>query len=116
MIEYETEWEEHRRKMKAIQEQIRSNLQREFNDSEELKKVVLDRNCNRCVYSTRNGDCVKWTCDGTVTVNTLKHNAMQELADKLIETWSFIDEDGDTVIAISKECLYKVCEDLKGGR
>lgn len=112
-IEWESEREEHYRKIKAIQKQIRENLKNDFNDSEELKKIVLERNCNRCVYSTRNGDCVKWTCDGTVTVNKLKQDALKELANKLIENWSFTDSDGDVVVEISKECLYKVCDDLK---
>ena len=35
----------------------------------------MDRECNKCVYSTRDGNCRKWSCEGTVTVEDIKAEA-----------------------------------------
>ena len=39
----------------------------------------MDRECNKCVYSTRDGECRKWSCEGTVTVGDLKNQIMEDV-------------------------------------
>jgi len=38
----------------------------------------MDRECNKCVYSTRDGNCRKWSCEGTKTVEDIKAEARKE--------------------------------------
>lgn len=42
-----------------------------------------ERDCNRCVYSTRDGNCRKWECNGTVTVKDVKREAVEEYKNSL---------------------------------
>lgn len=44
-----------------------------------------NRNCNECVYSTRDGFCRKFECAGTVTVEDIKAETIDEFADALIK-------------------------------
>lgn len=44
-----------------------------------------DRECNKCVYSTRDGNCRKWDCEGTKTVKDIKAEGMQEFANWLVK-------------------------------
>lgn len=41
------------------------------------------RDCNKCVYSTRDGNCRKWECKGTVTVEDIKKEAIKDFAEWL---------------------------------
>lgn len=44
----------------------------------------MDRDCNNCVYSTRDGDCRKWQCNNKGwTVEDIKAEAIDEFADFL---------------------------------
>lgn len=38
----------------------------------------MDRECNKCVYSTRDGNCRKWSCEGTKTVEDIRTETFQE--------------------------------------
>lgn len=43
------------------------------------------RDCNKCVYSTRDGNCRKWECKGTVTVEDIKKEAKEECGEELLK-------------------------------
>lgn len=43
------------------------------------------RDCNNCIYSTREGSCRKWKCEGTVTEDKLKNDVLQNFADWLVK-------------------------------
>ena len=38
----------------------------------------MERDCNKCVYSTRDGNCRKWECVGTKTVKDIKTDTINE--------------------------------------
>ena len=38
----------------------------------------MERDCNKCVYSTRDGNCRKWECKGTKTVKDIKTDTINE--------------------------------------
>lgn len=42
-----------------------------------------NRDCNQCVYSTREGGCRKFKCEGTKTVEDIKAEAIDELLDAI---------------------------------
>ena len=59
------------------------------------------RDCNRCVYSTRDGGCRRFTCHGTETVDDVREKAVGEFVDWIIENKSccgYIDEISDKVL------------------
>ena len=64
-----------------------------------------DRNCNECVYSTRDGFCRRFECAGTVTVEDIKAEARQ----------SAIDEFADKIKEYSRE-HYLDCDGYYGGQ
>lgn len=39
---------------------------------------MMDRDCNECVYSARDGSCRKWSCEGTKTVEDVKMDTFKE--------------------------------------
>lgn len=45
----------------------------------------MDRECNKCVYSTRDGDCRKWSCEGTKTVEDIRIETAKEMNTRIIE-------------------------------
>lgn len=42
----------------------------------------MDRDCNNCVYSTRDGNCRKWNCEGTKTVEDIRKEVIDEISNK----------------------------------
>jgi len=46
---------------------------------------MMDRECNKCVYSTRDGDCRKWSCEGTKTVDDIRIETAKEMNTRIIE-------------------------------
>lgn len=47
----------------------------------------MDRNCNKCIHHT-SGSCSAWECKGTVTVEDVRKNAIEEcieVVDKIID-------------------------------
>lgn len=69
------------------------------------------RDCNRCVYSTRDGDCRRFTCRGTVTVDDVKTESVKEFAEWLEEkdllTLWHGDDDNETLSAEKVLNMYK---------
>lgn len=53
----------------------------------------MNRDCNKCVYSTREGGCRKWTCEGTKTVEDIRAETIEEL-----------------VLAIDQNLSYDICD------
>lgn len=45
----------------------------------------MARECNQCVYSTRDGNCRKWSCEGTKTVDDIKEQGVKEFAKWLVD-------------------------------
>lgn len=43
-----------------------------------------DRECEKCVYHT-SGQCSKWMCEGTVTINDVKRNTLKEISEKVAD-------------------------------
>lgn len=39
----------------------------------------MDRDCNQCVYSTREGGCRKYKCEGTKTVEDIRAEVIEEI-------------------------------------
>ena len=58
----------------------------------------MDRECNKCVYSTRDGDCRKWNCEGTVTVEDIKAEAKADAID-------------ECKTILKSHHMYRTCED-----
>lgn len=83
-----------------------------------------ERNCDKCVYGRRSGNCTAWNCKGTVTVEDIKAEARQsaidEFANKLIDELHYnvsakpvtIDTPYATPIMIDGE-IQKIAEQLK---
>lgn len=46
--------------------------------------MTQERDCNKCVYSTRDGNCRKWECEGTKTVEDIKAEVIGEIHTELI--------------------------------
>lgn len=67
----------------------------------------MDRDCNRCVYSTREGGCRKFTCEGTKTVEDIRAEVLEEYVKLFIEN-ALIDESKTWT-----EYARKVAEQLK---
>lgn len=45
----------------------------------------MDRDCNKCVYSTREGGCRKFKCEGTKTVEDIRAEAIKDVISYLHE-------------------------------
>lgn len=45
-----------------------------------------ERNCDKCVYGRRSGNCTAWNCKGTVTVEDIKAEARQSVIDVIIKS------------------------------
>lgn len=79
----------------------------------------MDRECNKCVYSTRDGGCRKWSCEGTKTVEDIKAEAKAEIIDRcknLLNVTHFIEGYGDMIYAQDLEIelgLIPTVEELK---
>lgn len=43
----------------------------------------MDRDCNQCVYSTREGGCRKYKCEGTKTVEDIRSEVIEECFKKI---------------------------------
>ena len=44
-----------------------------------------ERNCDKCVYGRRSGNCTAWNCKGTVTVEDIKAEARKSAIDLITE-------------------------------
>lgn len=53
----------------------------------------MERDCNRCVYSTRDGNCRKWSCEGTETVNDIRAEVIEEVENLMKEFVNFENVD-----------------------
>ena len=72
----------------------------------------MDRDCNKCVYSTRDGGCRKWTCEGTKTVEDIR----AEVIDSIIQADKnryYCIEDLCTGENNCSDCRVKYLEKLK---
>lgn len=47
---------------------------------------MIDRDCNICVYSTRNGGCRKGICNGTKTVKDIQADMLEKVVKELNES------------------------------
>lgn len=60
--------------------------------------------CNKCVYSTRDGGCRKWTCEGTKTVDDIKAEAFDEFKNEIKKCCSIVGNcDFDDLDRIAKQ-------------
>ena len=57
----------------------------------------MDRDCNRCVYSTREGGCRKFKCEGTKTVEDIKTDAIDDVLFILYDK-GYINSDDEEYI------------------
>lgn len=55
----------------------------DFNNYTGERRYKPERECNKCVYSTRDGNCRKWDCDGTKTVDDIKMETIHECVEAL---------------------------------
>lgn len=69
----------------------------------------MERDCNNCVYSTRDGGCRKWSCEGTKTVKDIRKETIEEVEEKLRSAKFFFEEDLDR-----NETVQKVVELVLG--
>lgn len=74
----------------------------------------MDRECNKCVYSTRDGNCRKWSCEGTKTVEDIKAEARKEYHDKLSkemhDLWRFYKADTNNRPKPDFMCAYSMVD------
>lgn len=66
----------------------------------------MERDCNKCVYSTRDGSCRKWNCEGTKTVEDIRAEVIEEFLNKVCSLRIY---DNDLSLAD----LKRVAEQLK---
>lgn len=69
-----------------------------------------ERNCDKCVYGRRSGNCTAWNCKGTVTVEDIKAETIDECIDVIMNTYSTYN---DTIHDIVNE-LRKVKGNING--
>lgn len=86
---------------------------------------MAERNCDKCVYGRRSGNCTAWNCKGTVTVEDIKAEARQSAIDELLNNvsesiiWDVLAEIMKRNIGASDGAeriinyLQKVAEQLK---
>lgn len=79
------------------------------------RKTMDNRNCNNCVYSTRDGFCRKFECAGTVTVEDIKAEARQSAIDEFIEKFIKRNQFKQMNKCECINAMYVLAEQLKEG-
>ena len=78
-----------------------------------------ERNCDKCVYGRRSGNCTAWNCKGTVTVEDIKAEARQSAIDEYRKEMHDMIEGNEEFTDWQKyeilECNELVAEQLKEG-
>lgn len=72
----------------------------------------MDRECNKCVYSTRDGNCRKWDCEYK-TVEDIRTEVIDEFENKILGNCSVMLKDGERVIVIRQDIFKFVRDELK---
>lgn len=60
-----------------------------------MKDIIRD--CNNCVYSTRDGGCRKWKCFGNVTVEDIEKSVWDDFLSFLDEQMHYTKEQIDKI-------------------
>lgn len=88
---------------------------------------MAERNCDKCVYGRRSGNCTAWNCKGTVTVEDIKAEARQsaideyhdKLSKEMHDLWRFYKADTNNRPKPDFMCAYSmvdlIAEQLKKG-
>lgn len=73
------------------------------------------RDCNKCVYSTRDGNCRKWECKGTVTVEDIRKEAIKDFAEWLKDNsyLNWVGEGNDVNSMSAEEALAEYEKEQK---
>lgn len=78
---------------------------------------MAERNCDKCVYGRRSGNCTAWNCKGTVTVEDIKAEARQSAIDEFIKrckaTHDGLISNWNKPYAITFERMEEIAEQLK---
>jgi len=77
-----------------------------------------ERDCNNCVYSTRDGNCRKFTCEGTKTVEQIRADAIDECIEwaKAFREAHYYNIPYENLMEYSKgfkKCIESVIENLE---
>lgn len=72
----------------------------------------MDRNCSKCIHHT-SGSCSAWECTGTVTVEDVRKNAIEEYRKEMHDMIEGNEEFTDWQKYEILQCNELVAEQLK---
>lgn len=82
-----------------------------------------ERNCDKCVYGRRSGNCTAWNCKGTVTVEDIKAEARQSAIEDSFNALLLMIKNGydypnaefeEMFIALVEDAIDSVKENING--
>ena len=84
---------------------------------------MAERNCDKCVYGRRSGNCTAWNCKGTVTVEDIKAEARKSAVEDSFNALLLMIKNGydypnkefeEMFIALVEDAIDSVKENING--